>query len=329
MDMKIRPGLIREDFAAAGGCSTGKVIAGVDPDAVLGVEFEQNAVATARAAGHHRIHADVRAVRDEQWGMLAGYTAGPPCQTFSLAGNGKGRAALESLVLAAEKVADGALPEEAIAAVHDRELDERSLLVLEPMLVIARHRPQWILLEQVPQALPVWERYAEVLAEKFGYHVAVGKVYAEEHGVPQTRRRAILMAHLDREVSLPTPTRSRYVKGEAGSWVSMAQALRGLDEPSVTITGKAAQWLRANAQRNAAIRMMDEPAPTITGGHDHGDRRWYAADGDSRKMAVEEAAVLQTFPVDYPWSGGRTAQYQQIGNAVPPLLSAACIKPLL
>ncbi|MFF8031119.1 DNA cytosine methyltransferase [Streptomyces sp. NPDC016626] len=81
--------------------------------------------------------------------------------------------------------------------------DERTGLVLQPLWwVIERSkRPgstpyEAIILEQVPTVMRVWEEYAEVLAT-LGYKTRTQLMHTEAFGVPQTRRRAVLMARFD------------------------------------------------------------------------------------------------------------------------------------
>jgi DNA (cytosine-5)-methyltransferase 1 len=73
-------------------------------------------------------------------------------------------------------------------------------LVDEPARFVEALRPTWVAQEQVTGALGVWEEQARLYRE-MGYHVWTGILTSEQYGVPQTRSRAILMAHLEHRPS--------------------------------------------------------------------------------------------------------------------------------
>lgn len=272
--------------------------------AEAGVEKMPEARATRAAADMVTIANDVWEIdRDLIDAIFDGLIASPPCQTFSAAGKGAGRKALDDVLGAVEDHSYKSM--ERLRNLGVTVGDERTALVLTPLHYWHEMRPQWVAFEQVPTVLPVWEACAEVMRDA-GYSVWTGNLQAEMFGVPQTRKRAFLLASLDREAAPPVPTHSRYyprspAKLDEGvdKWVSMAEALllndlmdpgaddgipvamrsnygtggnpslrgeRTLDQPAPTVTSKIDRnkWvLRNNNTANAAERELDQPAPTL------------------------------------------------------------------
>jgi len=269
-----------------------------------GVEIMPEAIRTRRAVGFRTIYRDVWSGLLHAWLVPFHdlYIASPPCQTFSVAGRGTGRKALDLVLML---IASGAWKDPAKLRAAGADLgDDRTALVLTPLAHIWAHRPRLVALEQVPTVLPVWEAMAEVLRE-LGYSVWTGNLQAEQYGVPQTRKRAILMARLDGSVAPPVPTHSRYYSRDPKRldegvlpWVSMAEALGwGMTaRPYPTIaTGTEsggtdpAALGGSGARKNVyAERAAGRWAPS---GDVDNDR-----DGGILRLQAADASTLQTFP---------------------------------
>jgi DNA (cytosine-5)-methyltransferase 1 len=219
-------------------------------------------------------------------------------------------------------------------------------LVVEPARFIYTCRPEWVAMEQVPQVLPLWQVYGEELGA-LGYCVWTGVLNAADYGVGQVRERAFLIASRTISVRRPDPThydprRGMQLFGQP--WRTMAETIGwGMTaRPYFTLAtaggnrGGADEQVGGSgarrslyAERDAARWVFERPATTVLAdprlgrpghkGRERGGEAHLAV--DSVRLTVEEAAALQSFPPDYPWRGTKTAQFQQVGNAVPPLVA--------
>jgi DNA (cytosine-5)-methyltransferase 1 len=193
-------------------------------------------------------------------------------------------------------------------------------------------------------------RYRTLLRELegLGFTVAVGVVDAADLGVPQHRRRLLIVGTRGTAFTFPAPTHGP-ARPEpwrtAGSVLGLAPI--GPPNPSIVTYARAPQ-LRPSPYDgllfNGGGRPVDRSRPARTllasmGGnktpwvdtlgivppyHRHlaggGAPRSGTVEG-ARRITVAEAAALQSFPPELVFAGAPSSQYRQVGNAVPPRLA--------
>ncbi|TBL44267.1 DNA cytosine methyltransferase [Verrucosispora sp. SN26_14.1] len=271
-------------YAGAGGWDEGARHLGLS---TVGLELEHDPCVTAVRAGHPRVRCDIATYPTRPFvGRVTGLIASPPCQAWSMAGKRAGeqdKARVHQLV-----------DDYAAGADHpgDGWADPRSHHAAQPVRWIRDLRPEWVTLEQVPPVIDLWRHIGDVL-RGWGYSVWTGVLNSADYGVPQTRRRAILIASRVRPVYQPETTHEQNppdnaLFGARQPWVSMAQALGwdGVDRPARTICGdRSPRWAygqgnsyatgwtldrRTISRGPAGTRVpvapveVERPAPTVT-----------------------------------------------------------------
>ena len=350
-------------FSGGGGLDCGFIKSGFE--IIWAIDNEKNAVATYKAnIGNHIICKDINDVSVSSLPECDVVIGGPPCQSFSLAGNRKSD-------------------------------DERGRLVWKYLEIIEHLQPKAFLFENVMGLLSAKDGNGEKVFtlltkafENLGYTVCAKTINAADYGVPQRRKRVIIVGLKDGKVfDFPKPTHGEFsVSGK--KIVSVADALDDLpnaindengfssyskpavteyqnemrsDSPGVTehfipTTSKLDKYIISHVKPGG--NYMDIPSDVASeriqrlqrdGGHTtcygrlKGDSPSYTINTyfnrpnvgcnihykESRLITVREALRLQSFPDTYILvSTNKQGRNLIVGNAVPPKVAFALAESL-
>lgn len=257
--------------------------------------------------------------------LLAG---GPPCQGFSIQRRGD-------------------------------DFDSRNDLVLKYGQLINELYPCYFVMENVSglagkRGKTILQQLLEDV-ESIGYTVHIKLLDAEDYGVPQRRKRYIIVGErrdLGIQYKYPIGNDTKItVRDTIGMLPEPPE--NGADHPDIPLHRRD-RLSETNLKRIQAIRegqgrdnlpkelladchkidssiigyrnvygrmAWDDVAPTITARFDSFTRGKFGHPEQDRTISLREGALLQTFPMDFSFTGNKVDVARQIGNAVPPIMA--------
>ena len=335
-----------DSFCGAGGLGLGLKRAGFD--ILLSFDIDQTCIATIEANkkffDHPAEAADIADMLngkllkkcDLQRGELFLLAGGPPCQGFSVQRRGSDTDVRNELVLKYGKLIDELYP---------------MYFVMENVTGIAGKRGKTILQQLMEDV------------EKIGYTVHISLLDAQDFGVPQRRKRYIIVGErkdMGEHYEYPAPTHERRTVRETIGNLPIPPE-DGTDHPEISLHRRD-RLSELNLKRIRAIKegqgrddlpdelladchkvdssvigfrsvygrmAWDDVAPTITARFDSFTRGKFGHPDQDRSVSLREGALLQSFPMDFAFVGTKVDVARQIGNAVPPLLAEYIGKSIL
>ena len=250
------------------------------------------------------------------------------------------------------------------AKIRSERQDPRWDLLDEFLRIILEGKPEIISMENVPRltAQPIYDKFKRTLSVA-GYKISDGVVSCGDFGVPQTRRRLVLLASLLGTIDMPKPEsqKPKTVRQVIGKLAPLANGqssesdslhtcsrLAPINLKRIQASKPGGSWRdwptvllpacykKKSGSSYASVygRMQwDEPAPTLTTQfYRYGTGRFGHPEQD-RALSLREGALLQTFPEHYQFFSPEAAASftevgRHIGNAVPPFLALAIGKTI-
>lgn len=337
-------------FSGAMGLDIGLGKAGLN--VVIGQDFEPSCVETMKTNGHNVLGGDIREIKPETLLELTGLhvgepfmiCGGPPCQPFSTAGKRLGiNDPRGSLFMDFIRMIDYIRPRFFV-------MENVKGIVSSPLKnVSTKERVKDDPEQKLGTVLDV------ILSEfnKLGYKTVYGILDAVNYGVPQFRERFVLIGSRDNEdIFLPIPTHFQMHQNPDYRWKTVGEAIKDLEnDPGeyTPLSGDRKKYLHMVPEGGNWRDLPEEVIPIAMGGaYESGGgkvgfyrRLSYKQPSPTittspaqkatmlchprqdRPLSIKEYARIQQFPDDWKFTGTISAQYRQIGNAVPVGLAEA------
>ena len=313
-------------FSGAGGLDLGFTNAGFDIVFAndnwdgCGETFEKN----------HNLKINKKSITDispDEIPDVIGFIGGPPCQSWSLAGAMRGIK------------------------------DSRGQLFYNYINLIKEKKPLFFLAENVagilsPTHLAEFAKIVEAF-KKIGYNVTYKLLDAQDYGVPQERKRVIIIGYhekLGKKFEFPEPQAKKLKLKDAIGDLPEPVSAKEKNKTNKNLPVSNHEYMNGGfstiyMSRNR-VRTWDEPSFTIQAGGRHAplhpqapkmkfieqNKREFISGKEHlyRRLSVRECARIQTFPDDFIFYYTDVADgYKMIGNAVPVKFAEAIAEKIL